>query len=62
MDAKTAYVLTKIFWQNKKEMGTNSAWWNGVTPDDLITLGAILHPGAARYYREVGIAIPDNLK
>ena len=62
MDAKTAYVLTKIFWQNKKEMGTNSAWWNGVTPDDLITLGAMLHPGAARYYREAGIAFPDNLK
>jgi hypothetical protein len=62
MDAKTAYALTRIFWQNKKEMGKTSAWWNAVTPNDLANLGATLHPGAARYYREAGIAIPADLK
>ena len=30
MDEKTAYELTKTYWEQKKEMGAGAAWWNGV--------------------------------
>ncbi|MDA0225092.1 MAG: TAXI family TRAP transporter solute-binding subunit [Proteobacteria bacterium] len=62
MDEQTAYQLTKIFWSRKADMAKSNPWWNGVTGDMLATLAGKLHPGAARYYREAGIAIPDALK
>ncbi|MCP5155595.1 MAG: TAXI family TRAP transporter solute-binding subunit [Ectothiorhodospiraceae bacterium] len=58
----TAYALTRAFWESKGEMARTSPWWNGVTPEMLATLGAPLHPGAVRYYRESGIAIPAGLE
>ena len=33
MDDDTAYELTKIFWEEKAKMGSESPWWNGVGPD-----------------------------
>ena len=62
MDEETAYQLTKSFWEQKKTMGKISPWWDAVTVDGLGTLGATLHPGAAKYYAEAGIAIPANIK
>ena len=61
MDDETAYQLTQTFWQQKNGMGEANAWWNGVTLDNLSTLGAKLHPGALKYYKEVGASIPDDL-
>lgn len=62
VDEETAYQLTKTFWQQKNDMGKNNPWWDGVSPAGLATLGAKLHPGAQKYYKEAGIAIPDSLK
>jgi len=62
MDEQTAYLLTKIYWTRKADMAKANAWWGGVTPAMLDTLAGKLHPGALRYYREVGIAVPDALK
>ncbi len=62
MDDETAYQLTKAFWEQKSSMGKISPWWDAVTIDGLKTLGASLHPGAARYYKEAGIAIPANIQ
>jgi len=61
MDDATAYRLTKAFWEGKKSMAQTSPWWNAVTMDGLKTLGAGLHPGAAKYYKEAGFSIPANL-
>lgn len=61
MDDDTAYQLTKAFWEQKSAMGKTNAWWKAVTPDGLKTLGAKLHPGALKYYKEAGISIPENL-
>ena len=62
MDTATAYQLTKTFWEQKASMGKANPWWNGVALNNLGTLGAKLHPGAAKYYAEAGVAIPDHLK
>lgn len=62
MDEEAAYRLTKAFWEAKAEMGAANGWWKAVTPAELGTLGAPLHPGALRYYGEAGVALPEGLK
>lgn len=58
MDEDTAYGVVKAFWERKAEMAKQNPWWDGVSPDQIALLGVAIHPGAARYYREAGIAIP----
>lgn len=62
MDDDTAYKLTKAFWGSKDAMTRSNPWWGGVTTAMLADLGAKLHPGAAKYYAEAGVAVPDALK
>lgn len=62
MDTETAYQLTKTFWEQKAGMGKANPWWDGVVYKNINTLGAKLHPGAAKYYAEAGVTIPDNIK
>ncbi|WP_068087904.1 TAXI family TRAP transporter solute-binding subunit [Polycladidibacter stylochi] len=60
MDNDTAYAYTKNFWAEKKRMGENAAWWNGVTPDLLANIKGKIHPGALKYYDEAGFKIRDD--
>lgn len=62
MSDDDAYTLTKAYWEAKADMGKNAKWWNGVTPEMLANVIGKLHPGAARYYAEAGIAVPDAIK
>jgi len=62
MDDDTAYMLTKTYWEQKDAMGTDAAWWNGVSPAMLSNVYGKLHPGALKYYDEAGIAVPDALR
>ena len=62
MDDDTAYALVKTFWAQKDAMKTQAAWWGPVRPEAVTGLGAKLHPGALRWYREAGIAIPAELQ
>lgn len=62
MDSATAYQLTKTFWEQKAGMGKANPWWDAVIFKSIVTLGAKLHPGAAKYYTEAGVTIPDHLK
>ncbi len=62
MDTATAYQLTKTFWEQKAGMGKTNPWWNAVVYENIITLAAKLHPGAAKYYLEAGVTIPEHLQ
>lgn len=62
MNNHTAYQLTKTFWEQKESMSKNSSWWSAVRLENLDTLGAKLHPGALKYYQEIGVRIPNGLK
>ena len=62
MSDDLAYQLTRTFWEQKSAMGQNNAWWDAVTVDGLDSLGAKLHPGALKYYREAGVAVPQRLQ
>lgn len=56
MTDDVAYQITKTFWENKDALAGDQPWWNGVTPALVQELGAELHPGAARYYQEIGVS------
>jgi len=62
MPDEVAYEITRIFWQKREEMAKVNPWWNAVAPTQLAQIGVTLHPGAARYYREAGISIPDAMR
>ena len=62
MSNDTAYMLTKTYWAQKKAMGANHAWWNGVNSDLLINTYGKIHPGALKYYDEVGIEVPSAIR
>ncbi len=59
MDDDTAYALTKTYWEQKKQMGMDAAWWNGVDAGLMGNITGKIHAGAIRYYKEAGIALTD---
>ncbi|WGH80385.1 TAXI family TRAP transporter solute-binding subunit [Jannaschia ovalis] len=60
MSEDTAYALTRAYWENKDALGGAAAWWNGVAPEMIGAVTTQIHPGAARYYREIGVALPES--
>jgi TRAP transporter TAXI family solute receptor len=62
MSANTAYALTKAFWSQLGALGEKNPVWRGVTGSAVATLGITLHPGALRYYKEAGIAVPAAMR
>lgn len=59
MSDDAAYLMTKTFWERQEALGSAAAWWNGVTPDMLSNITSAIHPGAIKYYKEVGVALTD---
>ena len=57
MDDETAYQLTKTYWENKNKLGAAAKWWDGVSLDMLDNILTDIHPGAKRYYQEVGTSL-----
>ncbi len=54
MSEDTAYTLTKTFWEEQERLADTARWWAGVSPDMLQGVAGGIHPGAMRYYAEVG--------
>ena len=57
MSDDTAYALTKAYWEAKEKLGGAAAWWQGVTPEMIGSVSTGVHPGAKRYYDEVGVSV-----
>ncbi len=55
------YKLVKVIWDHRDDVvkATPAAKW--VKPQDMAYMVAPIHPGAVKYYREIGIQIPDQL-
>lgn len=62
MDEATAHAVVKAFWEQREAMAKQNPWWGAVAREMIATLGAPLHPGALRYYREAGVAVPEALR
>ncbi|WP_299954154.1 TAXI family TRAP transporter solute-binding subunit [uncultured Roseobacter sp.] len=59
MSDDVAYQLTKTFWEQREKMGEAAPWWNGVNEGLMSSITSKLHPGAIRYYKEIGYALTD---
>jgi len=55
------YKLCKVIWEHWDEVVKASAPAKWVKPGDMVHMVAPIHPGAAKYYREIGIQIPDRM-
>jgi TRAP transporter TAXI family solute receptor len=62
MSDDAAYALTRTFWQSKAALAANAPWWAAVDAAMLSNVTGKIHPGAARYYAEAGIALSDAQK
>lgn len=60
MKDDAAYLLTKTFWERKAALSATAPWWKSVQPQMLAGDHVRLHPGAVRYYKEAGIALPEQ--
>ena len=59
---EVVYEITKVIWENLATLQEIHAATNDMRIELAVTgLGAPLHPGALRYYREAGLKIPDRL-
>jgi TRAP transporter TAXI family solute receptor len=57
MDDDTAYALTKTYWEQKQALGQDAAWWNAVDQALMVNIKGKIHPGAVKYYTEVGFSL-----
>ncbi|MGY6534657.1 MAG: TAXI family TRAP transporter solute-binding subunit [Pararhodobacter sp.] len=62
MDDDLVYELTRVIFENLDDFHETAEWMQSVTPETaLAEMNVPLHPGALRYYREIGVEIPDEL-
>jgi len=56
---ETVYQVTKAFWEGVEDIKDDAQWLQNLSLDYAVQNGGLrLHPGAQRYYREVGVDIP----
>jgi TRAP transporter TAXI family solute receptor len=60
MDNATAYAMTKTYWESKQSMSAGAKWWAGVSLDMLKNISTEIHPGAVKYYKEVGAKLAEH--
>ena len=61
LDEEVVYQVTKAIWENVEELHEAAAWMKDTVSLDkaLDFIPSRLHPGAERYYREIGMTIPE---
>ncbi len=57
-----AYAITKAFWSQRDAIIKKNPPWQAANAAALATLGAELHPGALRYYKEALIPVPRSIR
>jgi len=61
LDQDLVYKLVKVVWEHHAEIVKAAPAAKWVSAKDAVHMVAPLHPGAAKYYREIGIKIPDKM-
>lgn len=56
------YDLVKTTFENRNYLLNVDVAAAGISPDNLTVMVTPLHPGAYKYYKEIGLDIPDSLK
>jgi TRAP transporter TAXI family solute receptor len=53
------YTMSKTFWTQMKELQNETPWMRNISLDAVFQdLNMKLHPGAVKYYREIGLDVP----
>ncbi|MBL1421567.1 MAG: TAXI family TRAP transporter solute-binding subunit [Alphaproteobacteria bacterium] len=56
------YAVTKAFWDNLKSTYATAPYMRKVTIENALSAATMkLHPGALKYYREIGLNIPEGM-
>ncbi|MFC4272570.1 TAXI family TRAP transporter solute-binding subunit [Sneathiella chungangensis] len=62
MSEEDAYKITKGIFTHNAELAQAAAWMKNITPETgLQQMNMPLHIGAYKYYKEVGVEVPDEL-
>ncbi len=62
LDDDVVYDLTRAIFENLDDFHESAEWMRAVTPETaLAEMNVPLHAGALRYFREIGVEVPDNL-
>lgn len=60
LDPELVYKATKAFWEHIGDLHAQGAAFGSITPETgLREINMPLHPGALRYYEELGLDIPE---
>jgi len=62
LSEEVAYKITKAFWENRDVWEKAHPAMKLIQMEDVNLLVAKLHPGALRYYEEIGFAVAESLK
>ena len=62
MSEDLIYDLTKTTFENLDYLLNVDIAAAGISTDNLNVMVTPLHPGAYKYYTEIGLEIPDNIK
>ncbi|MBL4807011.1 MAG: TAXI family TRAP transporter solute-binding subunit [Rhodobacteraceae bacterium] len=61
LDEDLVYRMTKAFWEGQADATTTHPWLIDLTLEYAVADGDMpLHPGALRYYAEIGLDIPEG--
>ena len=60
MSDEAAYAITRTFWEQKDVLAGEQPWWKAVTPELVKLMGAQVHPGAGKYYRQMQVEVPAS--
>ena len=55
------YKLVKAVFENREEFAKADSFGSSVTPENALRVAIPLHPGAIRYYKEIGLTVPERL-
>lgn len=62
MPEDVIYAMTKAFWQGVAEMHDSAPWLKSIDRRQALRAANVpLHPGALKYYREIGMKVPAAL-
>ncbi|WP_424988728.1 TAXI family TRAP transporter solute-binding subunit [Microbulbifer sp. S227A] len=62
LSEEDGYNITKAIFENHDDLVAAAAWMQVITPENALSqMNAPLHVGAYKYYKEVGIEIPEDL-
>jgi TRAP transporter TAXI family solute receptor len=62
MTDEVAYSITKAFWENREIWEKSHPAMKLLKMDGVNSMVAKLHPGALKYYQEIGFKVTDELK